>query len=198
MNMNKYINRSSCFLVVCCRIGTEYIENHMPARCAFFRTRTESESLTIVHWRCLLRMEISSWNTEMTSVGFGGSVCRHHHRRPRDTTDDRWSLRWGSDPKGSIPLDLVEVSWKGWLVSDGIVWSKSLSSRCRDYDILYIYMYIYTHILYTSTYVHCVRHAVGLCWVLLRPPGAWPKEYGETSIAFGERDEIDSKLQRSL
>ena len=150
MNMNKYINRSSCFLVVCCRIGTEYIENHMPARCAFFRTRTESESLTIVHWRCLLRMEISSWNTEMTSVGFGGSVCRHHHRRPRDTTDDRWSLRWGSDPKGSIPLDLVEVSWKGWLVSDGIVWSKSLSSRCRDYDILYIYMYIYihTHIIY--------------------------------------------------
>lgn len=47
-------------------------------------------------------------------------------------------------------------------------------------------------------YVHRVGHAVGLCWVILRPPGAWPKEYGETSIAFGERDEIDSKLQRSL
>lgn len=38
------------------------------------RTPTESESLTTVHWRCPLWMEISSSNTEMTLAGCGTSA----------------------------------------------------------------------------------------------------------------------------
>ena len=32
--------------------------------------------------------------------------------------------------------------------------------------------------------------------IQLPAPGAWPKEYGETSFALGERDEIDAKAAK--
>ena len=70
VNMNKHIKMSIFFLVVCClNWKRRHRNSHASSVC--LRTLTESESLTIVHWRCLLWMEISSSNTEMTSAGFG-------------------------------------------------------------------------------------------------------------------------------